>query len=149
MKIPRDKPVARLQRFASLLGWSPLRVYQHTVDDDPAQPSSYVVTWYESGDCGNPRTDCFLQINEDPVGQTTTYTGAVYAIRYRLCTGWHRFTMHTNQNDMTTEASRVAEWLHRDWFDTITKRREFRKLHPDCDGYSWKQIRDVGPPNAA
>ena len=60
MKTPRDKPVAALRRFAALLGWSSLRVYQHTLEDYPKPGESRVVTWYESGDRGNPRTDCFL-----------------------------------------------------------------------------------------
>lgn len=147
MKTQSNKPFATLQRFGALIGWSPLRICQHAIEGEQAESGPHVVTWYESGDSGNPRTDCFLQINESPIGQSTTYNGAVYAIRYRLCTGWHAFTLHRNRRDIKVEASRLSEWLHRDWFDSIAKRREFRMLHPECVGYSWKKIRDVGPPH--
>lgn len=146
MKVPRDKSFAALQRFAAALGWSPLRIYQRTIDDDPIVSAQRVITWYESGDCGNSRTYCCLQFNECPIGQTETYTGAVYAIRYRLCTGWHAFTLYGSAKRMAEEASRLGSWLNREWFDSLPKRREFRKLHPGCVGYTWSRIRMHGPP---
>jgi hypothetical protein len=149
MKPPGDKPFIALQKFARLLGWSPLRVYQHTITDDPTTTYSYVVTWYESGDSGNPRTDCFLQFNESPIGQTTKYQGAVYAIRYRLCTGWHDFTLHRNERRLVAEAARLERWLSREWFNSYEGRTQFRQLHPECTGFSWKKIREVGPPSAS
>ncbi len=146
MKPPSNKPFVSLRRFASQLGWRPLRVFRHRIDDDQDAPEPYVITWYESGDCGNPRTDCFLQINECPIGQAVTYAAAVYAIRYRLCTGWHPFRIHANEERQAAEVQRLRPWLHREWFDSLVKRREFRKLHPECVGYSWRQVREAGPP---
>ncbi|PHR85855.1 MAG: hypothetical protein COA78_38740 [Blastopirellula sp.] len=143
---PHNKPVARLSQFAALLGWSPLRVYQHTLDDRSTENSTSIITWYESEENISPHTDCFLQINEHPIGQTHTYNAAVYAIRYRICTGWHQFTLHKSKRDQAAEAERIGQWLHKDWFTTLAKRREFRQLYPQCTGYSWKKIREVGPP---
>ena len=147
MEAPRNKPFTSLQRFAAALGWSPLRIHQHAIDNDPTVSTSYVVTWYESGDCGNPRTDCFLQINEHPIGQTRSYSGAVYAIRYRLFTGWHEFRLHRSKRELAAEVSRIGDWLSRDWFDSLPKRRQFRDFHPECTGYTWSKVARVGPPH--
>lgn len=140
MEVPSDKPFTALERFATMLGWLPLEFYQHR--DEHAASGASVVTWYESGD----RTDCFLQFNEYPIGQTASYVGAVYAIRYRICTGWHPFALRETDEDLSAEAHRLENWLGRQWFDSLSMRRKFRQLHPECAGYSWQRIRAEGPP---
>jgi hypothetical protein len=147
MKDPSDKPVKQLRRFAKQLGWPKLRVYQTRLNTPGNQAESILITWYESGEIGNPRTDCFLQINESPIGQTTCYEAAVYAIRYRICTGWHRFTLYEEENELLAEASRLENFLGRQWFATLPRRRTFRLLHPDCTGYSWQRVAVAGVPH--
>jgi hypothetical protein len=137
-----DKPLAVLARFAAILGWPGLRMYQHCPDGD----TSAVTTWYESGESDVPRRDFFLQINEQPSGQISTYVGAVYALRYRICSGWHSFTLYDAPKRQEEESSAVDEWLHRRWYDRPEMRREFRRLHPECAEYSWGRIRRQGPP---
>ena len=88
------------------------------------------------------------QISEYPFEQTATYQAAVYAIRYRLYTGWSTFTLPAIQSELKAEAARISAWLHRDWFATLAKRREFRRLYPACIGYTWPRIRNVAPPTA-
>jgi hypothetical protein len=90
--------------------------------------------------------DFFLQFNEAPPGQTVVYVGAVYAMRYRLCSGWHRFTLFGTPEAMAQEATKLGQWLHRRWYETLPMRREFRRLHPECANYSWPRIRKQGPP---
>ena len=119
-----------------MLGWPDLRIYQHNCVDDG---SPTVTTWYESGQSDGQRSDFFLQINESPQGQALTYVGAIYAMRYRICSGWHRFKL-------SDSIEGVAPWLHRRWYDTLVMRRQFRSLHPECDNYSWARIRTQGPP---
>lgn len=133
---PRDKPIAELRTFARRLGWPQLRRYQHLCEE-----RTLLVTWYESGDSDGSRSDLFLQINECPIGQTATYTAAVYAIRYRICTGWHSVQLGPDAHRLECEVERLDHWLHRRWFKAPANRREYRKLHPECSGWSWKRIR--------
>lgn len=140
------QPLAALTRFAEALGWPDLRMFQHTIDDDVVAPQPFVVTRYESGASGGVRTDFFLQMNEAPAGQSMTYAGAVDAMRYRICSGGHAFTLYDAVDEMQAEATRVGGWLHRRGFETLAMRREFRRLHPECAGYSWPRIRQAGTP---
>jgi len=139
----KAKPFSQLQKMAILLGWqSPLRIYHHHVagPNIPSCPQDSLITWYISGRMVGDRNDCFLQINESPQGQTITYEGAVYAIRYRICTGWHNFSISPSADKLKREANRLAMWLAWDWFSNIEKRRLFRQTHPECTGISWRTI---------
>jgi hypothetical protein len=138
-----DKPLTELAQFAAALGWPDLRIYQHRhLEGDVVT----VTTWYESGVSEGLRSDFFLQINEAPAGQSLIYAGAVYAMRYRLCSGWRPFALHDSAEQQAVEVAQVGEWLHRRWYDTVEMRREFRRLHPECANYSWRRIRKQGPP---
>jgi hypothetical protein len=140
---PTDKPLAALTQFASALGWQELRINQHRWLDGE---TLVVTTWYESGTAEGRRSDLFLQLNEAPNGQAVNYVGAVYAMRYGICTGWHPFKLFDSAQEMAAEAANVEGWLHRRWFETLDSRREFRQLHPECCNYSWSRIQQQGPP---
>lgn len=149
--MPQDseKPVVRLRKFVRLLGWrTPLRRYEHRIGADapPVNLRGRVIRWYETGVSNGGKLDCFLTINEAPQGPTLTYAGAVYAIRYRLCTGWHGFRLFATDVDLETEATRLAPWLAHEWFATLEKRRAFRQAHPECVGFTWRRIVNEGPP---
>lgn len=133
---PRDKPIAALQSFARRLGWQRLKCFQHVLEEQ-----NELITWYESEQANGLRGDPFLQINECPIGQAMTYTVAVYAIRYRICTGWHSMKLGLDAHSLDCEAKRLHSWFHRRWFETLTNRRHYRKAHPECTGWSWKRIR--------
>jgi hypothetical protein len=100
-------------------------------------------SWYESSPSDGVRNDFFLQVNEAPSGQASTYVGAVYAMRYRLCSGWHSCTLRSTAEEQAAEIAHVDAWLHRRWYETAPMRREFRRLHPECAGYSWTRIRNL------
>jgi hypothetical protein len=136
-----DKPLAELARFAAALGWSDLRMCEHRGSGEEA---GVATTWYESGPSDGVRNDFFLQITEAPSGQALTYVGAVYAMRYRLCSGWHPFTLRWTAEEQAAEVAQVDVWLHRRWYETAPMRREFRRLRPECAGYSWTRIRREG-----
>jgi hypothetical protein len=135
-KLPRDKPIAALRTFARRLGWSQLRCYQHLWEE-----RNLLITRYESGNNDGSRSDLFLQINESPLGQTATYTTAVYAIRYQICTGWHSMKLGPDAQPLDSEIERLDSWLHRRWFESLANRRKYRRMHPECTGWSWKRIR--------
>ena len=134
----RHSDLRRLQQFAAMLGWRGLRELRHIVNDDEDRRSAgSLIRWYESGS----RDRMFLQINESPC-----YQAAVYAMRYRLCTGWHAFTLYADARKQAIEAARLEGWLHRKWFTTIQCRREFRRRHPECCNYTWHRIATSGLP---
>lgn len=143
-RIAKIKPLAELQQFARALGWSRLRMFQHTLQDAPGK--SKIITWYESGFNDGGKLALFLQINEHPIGTLRTYNAAVYAMRYRMCTGWLPFRLTAALQHDPNESECLAGRLHRKWFQTIEARREFRVKHPECVGYSWKRIGEIGPP---
>lgn len=127
-----------LRRFAGMLGWRSIHAYEHIVRDSLLVASGLsLIRWYESGSL----EDILLQINLVP-----DYRAAVYAIRYKLCTGWHKFTLHKERDSLQQEADRVRKWLARSWFTSQRMRQRFRELHPECSGYSMKRLREAGPP---
>lgn len=137
----QPKPFRQLQALARQLGWRPLCLQQHYIKDD-----RLLVTWYEGGEYEDPGGYARFQINEFPIGQTKTYEAAVYALRYRIYTGWHPFRLKPDGRCSADDLARLDGWLHRRWFDSLPGRREFRKLHPECSGWSWKRIgQERGP----
>jgi len=142
-RTPNDKPLAALRAFAKRLGWSSLRKNQQTLPADAADSVPHTITWYDAGVANGGRFDCFLQINECPQGQTAKYTVGLYALRYRICTGWHPLHL---ADDMQAEVDRLSPWIHYRWLATPRDRKRFRELHPECVGYSWKRIGEIGVP---
>lgn len=148
MSSTSGKPLKQLQKLTRLLGWqSPLRLRQSRMNGIgvPPEDQGRVITWYEAGSADGDRNDVFLQINESPTGQTVTHLACVYAIRYRICSGWRKFRLTGSDDDLNREAARLAKWVAWDWFASPPKRRAFRQAHPECVGYSWRTIRKGGP----
>jgi hypothetical protein len=138
---------SRLRKLKELLGWRvPLRQYQHRAPLDAGHKLPSVITWYECGKATGGRQDCFLQINECPQGQTNHYAAAVYAIRFRICTGWLIFHLPFEDAELRGVAEELSPWLQNRWFEDLIGRREFRTSHPECVGYTWTRLRQEGPP---
>lgn len=128
----------RLKYLAQLLGWRNLREHRYVVDRDvPHLQKGQVIRFWYAGSYD----DVAFQINENP-----PWYACVYAMRYRICTGWHRFTLHRNQSRLESEARRLREFMNCSWFAMTAKRREFRSLHPECANYTWRRLREEGPP---
>jgi hypothetical protein len=123
----------KLGKLASLLGWPRLTRWQHRIREGVGDHSEQVVVWYDGGSVD----DVLYQINLAPWPHA-----GVYAVRYRLCTGWHRVRSLKNSAMVKAEAMRLEEWLHARWFTTVEGRRAFRRLHPDASGWSWRRIRE-------
>src|SRR4051794_38496049 len=72
-----------------------------------------------------------LQINIAP-----RWVASVYAMRYRMISGWHRFEVTWSDDEtFRAEARRIEEWLHARWFTSPKGRREYRRRHPECVDY--------------
>ena len=121
-----------------MLGWFNLKAEEHVVAVDVrGAHKGQRVRWYY---CGS-YDDIVLHVNENPI-----WHAAVYAVRYRIHTGWHRFYPYRSTVRLRKEAKRLKEFLYADWFFTIEQRRAFRLRHPECTGYTWRRLRLEGPP---
>ncbi len=130
-------PLLKLEAFARRLGWGRLKRYRHTVQGsiDPREDGT-IIEWYEAGKWER----AFLQINTNP------WRAAVYAIRYRLCSGWYEFRFPNFTRMAESEAERLQSYLAARWFRTPTTRRKYRLMHPECTGWTWKRIREREQP---
>jgi len=130
-----------LKQFAAILGWGDLRACRHVVlPGNDRVAGGTVIEWCESGSLDG----IYFQINVLP-----SWRASVYAIRYRICTGWHEFELNSKGSAMLEQAMRLDSWINKRWFSSLDGRREFRRLHPACAGYSWRRIRSEGPPEFA
>jgi hypothetical protein len=135
-----------LRAWANRLNWPDLEMRHQYISYEDEEK---LITWYESGNPSGRRDHCALQINEQPIGDKSgTFAAAVYAVRYALCSGWHTFTLTDDDSLIMREADRLRCWLDRSWFDSATSRREYRQMHPECAGYSWRRLRQEGPPHS-
>lgn len=127
----------RLLDVARKLGWRNLRRHLEVVGPGFSVPQGTTIVWYTSGHYGQ----IALQINERP-----DWRACVYAIPYRLCSGWHRFSLCENPDELDREVARLREWIDRKWFATRHDRGRYRRLHPECYGYDWDRVAAKGPP---
>jgi hypothetical protein len=132
-------PASQLREFAGLLGWEPLRKCVHRLGaDEHGADLPRAIVWYEC----RAGENLWLQINV-----MSALHAAVYAPRYRLCSLWHWFELGSTRGERRATAERLDDWLHKRWFEHAKTRREYRLRHPECCGYSWRRIREVGVPH--
>lgn len=111
---------------AEALGWPKPKRLTHAI---AAESRSVEIVWFESG---SHRT-ALLQINLRP-----RLRAAVYALRYRIFTGWHDISLR--------RAEQLASVLGLANFATLEGRRAFRRRHPVFSCWSWDRIRGLPPP---
>jgi hypothetical protein len=122
-----------------MLGWPDLILSEHRV---PKWYSELINTdivshyYWESED-----DEILFQVNMMPV-----WHACVYAVRYRICTGWHVFRLYRDMGLLRSEARRLAGFFRADWFLTLEGRRRFRARHPECASISWRMIHSEGFP---
>ena len=113
------------------LGWEPPTKHQHRGELESP------IEWYESGEL----EDVLLQINLAPV-----LSACVYAMRYRICSGWHEIQYASSEVLIRGEIERLSPWLKYSWFRTASERKKYRAIHPECANYTWRRLREEGPP---
>jgi hypothetical protein len=130
------KELSLLRSLWRLLGWSDLHREQHSFARlSSGRNSDETFTWYETGDLD----DVYLIVNRSPV-----WCAAVYAIRFRIFSGWHEFDLSADRAAQEAEANRLSPWLERRWFMNPDSRREYRKRNPECSQWTWRRIRESG-----
>lgn len=123
----------RLQRVATQLGWGSLTVCEHI-------HAPQRIRWYEAGE-----DECGLMITQAPLGQDETFAACVFAIRYRLCSGYHLFPL-PSAAFAATHQPRLHLWLAQSWFEDLDARRSYRRAHPECAGFTWRRLRECQAP---
>ena len=144
--MPRRKPDRHadplfpiVSRFARLLGWKDLESNTHTYSRKAKSGETIVrvVRWFDYTSADDLR----LQINETPC-----LSAAVYAIRFKICSGYYPILLDDEWANVNDEAERLRSRLHRSCFTTQRARREFRKQWPQCTGFTWTRLREQGAP---
>jgi len=127
----REIVLDKLRAIAAAWGWAKLR--QEKVEYvDPETCRLRRVVWYVAGQDDWCRRNVFyLQINESPIGQQSRYCVAVYALRFRICTGWYCFRL-SNRRTERERITALRELIGKHLFATPIARRNFRKAHPEC-----------------
>lgn len=122
-----DVPFSLLKEFASELGWHGLCKSQHrlTADICGSLPVGTVITCYAT-----THLKFFLQINENPIGQSQTYQACLVPERYGLRhTEWVGFAI-ANRQSAISEAARLKPMLSRSILRNPVSRRQFLREHP-------------------
>jgi hypothetical protein len=121
-----------LNKWALMLGWPPIVKHVEFFD-------GITVVFYTSGECTSDRKHFALHVNQQSCGYGV-YTASVYAIRYRMCSGWYQVRLSTRVAAINKEASRLHDVLAREWFDAYGMRRKYRNRHPHSTNWSWKRL---------
>lgn len=143
-----DIDVHATAAMARELGWGKFNLFIYEVPEpDDSDKKGTLSVWMEcrewSSNCNSD--DIFMQINLD----NATKGGlrmCVFAIRYRICTGWHRFTAHTAPAKRRKEATRLSPFFEASHFINPKNRRNYRMTYPQSYGYTWKRVREEGVP---
>jgi hypothetical protein len=100
--------------------------------------------YFSIGDMDDP---VYVQVNLQGAAHPLLAMIGVYAMRYRICSGWHGVLLHESAERLMREADAAAAWVAQEHFASATARRAYRTAHPECGGWSWKRIRaEAGPP---
>jgi hypothetical protein len=99
--------------FVRALNWPNPRKFEHGARFNEQEGPVTRLVWFETGEIGDNRTDCFLQVNRLGCNNRTVLcSAAVYAPRFRICTGWHPVRL-SNHESAISEAERLRDWFDR------------------------------------
>lgn len=133
----RHEVVYGIDRFYADLGWPRPKRFSLTLPrSERRQPLVEKIFWYESGD----RDSYVLQVNTYP-----KWYAAVFAIRFRIFTGWHKIPKLPAMRFPKSQLDLAIELFHASHFASVTGRRQYRIDHPESMGFTWTKIRALGP----
>lgn len=99
--------------------------------------------YFSIGEMDHP---LYVQVNLEGAAHPLLAMVGVYAMRYRICSGWHGVLLHESPDELMAEADAAASWVAREHFDSAAARKAYRAAHPECDGWSWTRLRAEGGP---
>jgi hypothetical protein len=135
------------QRVATAVGkwtgWDMAQAEIATYDDSGKH---YLFGTFGLNDgCSN---DLFIQFNQlfcsEIINDSVCIAVAVYALRFRVCSGWFPFLIH---DDALAPLIPTSEnYLHYRNFVSSEAQQSYFDTHPECINYSWQKVRSVGVP---
>ena len=137
-----DEAQRRLNTPLALLGW-PATTRNWLPAEIAHDLTSLEAAYFTIGEMEQP---LYLQANPQFSAHPLLLGVSIYAMRYRLCSGWHGVLLRESPTDLEAEAMLAESWLARRHFESPASRRAYREAHPECAGYNWRRIRREGPP---
>ena len=132
-----------LKQFVEQLGWHGLRIQESVSPPGHSIPEGLSRYFYTIGEMDDA---VYVQINPQLEFHPRLFAMSVYAMRYRLCSGWHAFLLSASSSVQSDELAKIEPWTGHTHFGSQAARRDYRQRHPECAGYSWRRIRTVGAP---
>ena len=99
--------------------------------------------YFSIGEMDHP---LYVQVNLEGAAHPLLAMVGVYAMRYRICSGWHGVLLHESPDELMAEADAAASWVAREHFESAAARKAYRAAHPECSSSSWRRIRAEGGP---
>ena len=137
-----DEAQRRLDALLALLGW-PATTRCRLPAELAHDLTSLEATYFTIGEMDEP---LYLQTNPQLGAHPLLFGVSIYAMRYRLCSGWHGVLLRESPTDLEAEAMLAEPWLARRHFDSPASRQTYHEAHPECGGYDWGRVREEGPP---
>lgn len=126
--------------LAKGLGWAVPAFYSH--EHEPAYAVQYGwknTVWAVS----EISPSFFFQVNLRQMVEHG-YRLAVYAIRFRICSGWRDIELYPDVKRRRQEIERVTPYFHFRHFETPKSRRNYREMYPYVRDFTWKRIQQEG-----
>ncbi len=143
------QPLSPIQSFTQLrrilhwLGWEGLQMERAPVEKQSESAHPLMEYFFTIGEMDS---QLYLQVNPLPLQHSRLYGICVYAMGYRLCSGWHGIIPTCTDDAMRIQLDHVRSWIARDNFTSLNARREYRFKHPECKDWSWLRIQNNGGP---
>ena len=118
-----ERDTVAIARWGQNLGWLDIKLRKHPYKGD-------FIYWFEAGSLDS----VFFEINFLPVVQA-----AVYAIPYRICTGWHEIPREIFETvfDRNSSEQKKFSFLERKCYSSKEERRLLILKYPEFYGFQW------------
>lgn len=132
----------RVDRALQRLGW-PKSQIERLPDGCEGAGQLQLRHYFSIGEMDDP---IYVQVNLQGDAHPLLAAIGVYAMRYRICSGWHGMLLHESMAELNAEVEAVASWVAREHFESAAARKAYRAAHPECSSSSWRRIRAEGGP---
>lgn len=134
--IPDPSVFESLAAFAATLGWQRLIQHSHTFKDRSAgeQFGRTVFRWQARGSRG-----LFFHACCAPIGQFRVFNVAVYALAFRMHSGFHR--VRVDGRGVAPPIAALTPHLAYQAFATAAGRLAYRQAFPDRCSATWRRLR--------
>lgn len=126
--------------LAAMLGWPEPEFFRYTLP--PKIAREHGKKTFEWAEC-HARLGLKLQINCMP-RSNVKYTLCVYALRFRICSGWRGVKLHADPRRRQAEIDRILPYYEFANFTDANRRKAYRLRYPYVRGYTAARISAEG-----